>query len=165
VPLGCSLGGELQRILYGGRWWLPPSPGRGWVLCVKVPEACPNTQGCSRMLTNPLVIDFGCRFKLDNLVPLPSLILGLLARPSTPFKCWKSGAPLKSQLSVTLHSWTLKWVQQGTWECVTYLQSTLQGTTHVRHCLQLQEQKLTYNKFAKDLMQMFTQHSRGSTHV
>jgi len=19
----------LQRILYGGRWWLPPSPGRG----------------------------------------------------------------------------------------------------------------------------------------
>jgi hypothetical protein len=21
--------GELQRILYGGRWWLPPSPGRG----------------------------------------------------------------------------------------------------------------------------------------
>jgi len=29
VPFGCSLGGELQRILYGGRWWLPPSPGRG----------------------------------------------------------------------------------------------------------------------------------------
>ncbi len=28
-PFGCSLGGELQSILYGGRWWLPPSPGRG----------------------------------------------------------------------------------------------------------------------------------------
>ncbi len=28
-PFGCSLGGEVQRILYGGRWWLPPSPGRG----------------------------------------------------------------------------------------------------------------------------------------
>jgi len=27
VPFECSLGGELQRILYGGRWWLPPSPG------------------------------------------------------------------------------------------------------------------------------------------
>jgi hypothetical protein len=26
---GCSLGGELHSILYGGRWWLPPSPGRG----------------------------------------------------------------------------------------------------------------------------------------
>jgi hypothetical protein len=24
VPFGCSLGRELQRILYGGRWWLPP---------------------------------------------------------------------------------------------------------------------------------------------
>jgi hypothetical protein len=29
VPFGCSSHGELQRILYGGRWWLPPSPGRG----------------------------------------------------------------------------------------------------------------------------------------
>ncbi len=29
VPFECSLHGELQRILYGGRWWLPPSPGRG----------------------------------------------------------------------------------------------------------------------------------------
>jgi len=28
-PFGCSLSGALQRILYGGRWWLPPSPGRG----------------------------------------------------------------------------------------------------------------------------------------
>jgi hypothetical protein len=28
-PFGCNLGGELQRILYGGRWWLPASPGRG----------------------------------------------------------------------------------------------------------------------------------------
>jgi hypothetical protein len=28
-PFGCSLRRELQSILYGGRWWLPPSPGRG----------------------------------------------------------------------------------------------------------------------------------------
>jgi hypothetical protein len=28
-PFGCSLRGETQRILYGGRWWLPPSSGRG----------------------------------------------------------------------------------------------------------------------------------------
>jgi hypothetical protein len=26
---GCGCYGEVQRILYGGRWWLPPSPGRG----------------------------------------------------------------------------------------------------------------------------------------
>jgi hypothetical protein len=25
----CSLRERMQRILYGGRWWLPPSPGRG----------------------------------------------------------------------------------------------------------------------------------------
>jgi hypothetical protein len=29
VPFGCSLRRELQRILYGGRWWLPLSRGRG----------------------------------------------------------------------------------------------------------------------------------------
>jgi hypothetical protein len=29
VPFGCSLRRELQRILYGGRWWLPSSSGCG----------------------------------------------------------------------------------------------------------------------------------------
>ncbi len=28
-PFGCSPRGEVQNILYGGRWWLPPSPGCG----------------------------------------------------------------------------------------------------------------------------------------
>jgi hypothetical protein len=28
-PFGRGRGGVTQRILYGGRWWLPPSPGRG----------------------------------------------------------------------------------------------------------------------------------------
>jgi hypothetical protein len=28
-PFGCKCDGELHRILYGGRWWLPLSPGRG----------------------------------------------------------------------------------------------------------------------------------------
>jgi hypothetical protein len=28
-PLGCRCRGEAQRILYEGRWWLPPSSGRG----------------------------------------------------------------------------------------------------------------------------------------
>jgi hypothetical protein len=27
--LGCGRGGATQRILYGGRWWFPSSPGRG----------------------------------------------------------------------------------------------------------------------------------------
>ncbi len=29
VPFGCGSHGITQRILYGGRWWLPPNPGRG----------------------------------------------------------------------------------------------------------------------------------------
>jgi hypothetical protein len=29
VSFGCNCGGESQRILYGGSWWLPPSPGHG----------------------------------------------------------------------------------------------------------------------------------------
>jgi hypothetical protein len=29
VSFGCGSRGVTQRILYGGRWWLPPSPGRG----------------------------------------------------------------------------------------------------------------------------------------
>jgi hypothetical protein len=28
-PLGRGRGGAMQRILYGGRWWLPSSPGCG----------------------------------------------------------------------------------------------------------------------------------------
>jgi len=28
-PFGCECRGEAQSILYGGRWWLPPSPGCG----------------------------------------------------------------------------------------------------------------------------------------
>ncbi len=28
VPFGCKCGGESQRILHGGKWWLPLSPGR-----------------------------------------------------------------------------------------------------------------------------------------
>jgi len=29
VPFRCGSHGATQRILYGGRWWLPLSPGRG----------------------------------------------------------------------------------------------------------------------------------------
>jgi hypothetical protein len=45
MTFGCSLSGELQRILYGGRWWFPPSPGRGESSESKLLVACPNTKG------------------------------------------------------------------------------------------------------------------------
>jgi hypothetical protein len=34
-PFGCRCHAEAQRILYGGRWWLPLSPGPWWVLWVQ----------------------------------------------------------------------------------------------------------------------------------
>jgi len=44
-PFGCSLDGELQRILYGGRWWLPPSSGRGESCVSKCPWLVPTPKG------------------------------------------------------------------------------------------------------------------------
>ncbi len=29
VPFGCGSRRVTQKILYVGRWWLPPNPGRG----------------------------------------------------------------------------------------------------------------------------------------
>jgi hypothetical protein len=43
-PFACSLHGVTQSILYGGRWWLPPSPSRGESSEVVLPVACPNTK-------------------------------------------------------------------------------------------------------------------------
>jgi hypothetical protein len=45
VPFGCSSRGELQRIIYGGRWWLPPSPGRGESSVSKCPWLVPTPKG------------------------------------------------------------------------------------------------------------------------
>jgi hypothetical protein len=46
-PFGCSLGGELQRILYGGRWWLPPNPGCGESCVSKCSWLVPTPKGVS----------------------------------------------------------------------------------------------------------------------
>jgi hypothetical protein len=44
VPFGCRCDGVTQKILYGGRWWLPPSPGCGESSESVLPVACPNTK-------------------------------------------------------------------------------------------------------------------------
>jgi hypothetical protein len=44
-PFGCGPHGEAQRILYGGRWWLPPSPAVVNLMSLKLPVACPSTKG------------------------------------------------------------------------------------------------------------------------
>jgi len=44
-PFGCNPHGALQRILYGGRWWLPPSPGCGESCVSKCPWLVPTPKG------------------------------------------------------------------------------------------------------------------------
>ncbi len=44
-PFGCSLDGEVQSILYGGRWWLPLSPGCGESSVSKCPWLVPTPKG------------------------------------------------------------------------------------------------------------------------
>jgi hypothetical protein len=44
-PFRCGSRGVTQRILYGGRWWLPPSPGRGESCVSKCPWLVPTPKG------------------------------------------------------------------------------------------------------------------------
>jgi len=53
-PFGCSLGGELQRILYGGRWWLPPSLSRGESSSPSCPWFVPTPKGVPECELTPL---------------------------------------------------------------------------------------------------------------
>jgi len=85
VPFGCSLDEELQRILYGGRWWLPPSPGRGELSESKCLWLVPTPKGVPECELTLLWLVLDADSSEIILVPLPSLILRLLARPSTPF--------------------------------------------------------------------------------
>ncbi len=77
---------ESRRVYYreyGGG--ILPRSGPWCVSWSKVPMACLNTQGCPGMWTNHVGGLFWCRFKLDPVVLLPSLIPRLPTRPSTPF--------------------------------------------------------------------------------
>jgi hypothetical protein len=44
VSFGCKCGREMQRILYGGRWWLPPIRAMVSQVSPRLPVACPNTK-------------------------------------------------------------------------------------------------------------------------
>jgi hypothetical protein len=48
-PFGCGPRGEAQSILWGGRWWLPPSPGRGESCVSELPVVRPNTKSAPTM--------------------------------------------------------------------------------------------------------------------
>jgi hypothetical protein len=56
VPFGCRCGGVMQRILYGGKWWLPPSPAVVSRVSPRLPVACPSIANAPEWeLTNLLV--------------------------------------------------------------------------------------------------------------
>jgi hypothetical protein len=58
-PFGCSLGGVAQRILYEGRWWLPPNPGRGVSYDPKCPWLVPTPKGVPECDLTMWVVCFG----------------------------------------------------------------------------------------------------------
>jgi hypothetical protein len=62
-PFGCGCRKVTQRILYGGRWWLPLSLGHGESCESRVACGLSSHQGCSKMWTNQLVWLVWCRFE------------------------------------------------------------------------------------------------------
>jgi len=84
-PFECSLYQELQRILYGGKWWLPPNSGRGESNESKCPWLVPTPKGVLECELTLLWLVLDADSSEIILVPLLSLIPGFLARPSTPF--------------------------------------------------------------------------------
>jgi hypothetical protein len=90
VPFGCS--GKLQRILYGGRCWLPLSPGRGESSESKCMWLVPTPKCVLECELTLLWLVLDVNSSEIILVLLPSLIPGLLARPSTPLLVLEVGS-------------------------------------------------------------------------
>jgi hypothetical protein len=83
VPFGCNLGGELQRILYGGRWWLSPSPGCGESSVSKCLWLVPTPKGVPECELNLLwlVLDSdSCEIIIVSFLSLP----GTSSTPLSP---------------------------------------------------------------------------------
>jgi hypothetical protein len=63
VSFECKCGGEAQRILYGGRWWLPLSPSGGESSESKVTYSLSQHRECFKCELTNLVVGFECRIK------------------------------------------------------------------------------------------------------
>jgi len=61
VPFGCKCGNEMQKILCGGSWWLPSSPGCGESSKSKVACGLSQHQKCEEWVITNLLVSFGCR--------------------------------------------------------------------------------------------------------
>jgi hypothetical protein len=112
MTFGCWPRGQTQRILKGGRWWLPSSPGHGESCGSMFAHGLSMHQKCfTYALTNLL---FGlCKsvWVIDPLVACFGPHLGTPAHPSTPEVLWIRNVPqlfilplfshLDSQLSLS----------------------------------------------------------------
>jgi hypothetical protein len=61
VSFGCKCDGETQIILYGRRWWLPSSLGRGESSESRVARGLFQHQECSEGELTNLLVGFECR--------------------------------------------------------------------------------------------------------
>jgi hypothetical protein len=61
VLLRCNCGKKSQKILYGGRWWLPLSLGRGESSESKVARGLFQHQKCFECELTNLLIGFECK--------------------------------------------------------------------------------------------------------
>jgi hypothetical protein len=84
VSFGCGSRGVMQRILYGGRWWLPPSLGHGESSESKVTRGLSQHRMSAEWILTNLGLVLDARSCNNISVPLLSLIPGLLACPSYP---------------------------------------------------------------------------------
>jgi hypothetical protein len=57
-PFECGCDGVMQIILYGGRWWLSPNPGRGESSESMLLVAYPNTKSGSEGVLIDLLVGF-----------------------------------------------------------------------------------------------------------
>jgi hypothetical protein len=83
-PFRCRSRGRTQRILYGGRWWLPPSPGHGESSEFVLPMACSNTKVDPECGLTKLWLVLMQEWVAKYIVPLPSVIPELSAHPFHP---------------------------------------------------------------------------------
>jgi hypothetical protein len=109
-----------------GRWWLPPSSGRGESCESMFAHGLSMHQKCSNYALINLLFSF-CKsvWIIDLLVTLPNPHPGAPTCPSTPKVLQAREHTPTAYPSIVFTLWTCSWVHQGVWGCVINLFITL----------------------------------------